>query len=156
MRIQSVSLLFASLAVAGCATTSKTEVLPSYTLDNGQRLQDVVTVASEEEGAAPVITVVKTFDVSHSDTVLVSHDSASQPGMGVVVAGALAGSVPTAAAIVGAAAIEDDDGDSTSIRLKNRNQNSSTNNNTNANDNDNENTNVNDNDNTNVNLNFVP
>ena len=46
--------------VTGCARSS-TQVLEPYTLADGRAYQDVVTVAADERGAAPVVTHVKTF-----------------------------------------------------------------------------------------------
>jgi hypothetical protein len=100
-----LTLAVAGVTVAGC-TTSRTHLLPSYVLDNGQRLQDVVTVAGDSTGDAPSLTVVKTYDVSSAgQTVLVSHDTASAPSVGTVIAGGIAGAIPHAAAAVGIAAI---------------------------------------------------
>jgi hypothetical protein len=100
-----LAVMGVAVAVAGC-TTSRTHLLPSYVLDNGQRLQDVVTVAGDSTGDAPSLTVVKTYDVSSAgQTVLVSHDTASAPSVGTVIAGGVAGAIPHAAAAVGIAAI---------------------------------------------------
>jgi hypothetical protein len=105
MWTKALTLAVAGVTVAGC-TTSRTHLLPSYVLDNGQRLQDVVTVAGDSTGDAPSLTVVKTYDVSSAgQTVLVSHDTASAPSVGTVIAGGIAGAIPHAAAAVGIAAI---------------------------------------------------
>ncbi len=98
-------LLLSMPLLAGC-TTSQTDVLAPYTLANGQYLQDVVTIGTDKKGAAPIVTVVNTYDINKTGRAeLVSHDAASSPGLATVIAGGLAGSIPNAIGTVGAAAL---------------------------------------------------
>jgi hypothetical protein len=101
--------LFLSMPLLAACTTSQTDVLAPYTLANGQYMQDVVTVATDKKGAAPIVTVVNTYDVSRQRAELVSHDAASSPGLATVIAGGLAGSIPNAVATVAAAALREPD-----------------------------------------------
>ena len=104
-------LLLSMSLLAGC-TTSQTDVLAPYTLANGQYLQDVVTIATDERGGAPIVTVVNTYDINEPNRArLLSHDAAFSPGLATVIAGGLAGSIPNAIATVGAAAVHKPDRD---------------------------------------------
>jgi hypothetical protein len=107
-KMRPLPLLLSMPLLAAC-TTSQTDVLAPYTLANGQFMQDVVTVATDEKGAAPIVTVVNTYDVSRPRAELVSHDAASSPGLATVIAGGLAGSIPNAVATVAAAALREPD-----------------------------------------------
>lgn len=106
--MRSLSVLLTMPLLAAC-TTSQTDVLAPYTLANGQYMQDVVTVATDKSGGAPIVTVVNTYDVSARKAALISHDAASSPGLATVIAGGLAGSIPNALATVGAAALQEND-----------------------------------------------
>ena len=104
-KMKRLPLLLSIPLLAGC-TTSQTDVLAPYTLANGQYMQDVVTIGTDKKGAAPIVTVVNTYDVTVPKRAeLVSHDAASSPGLATVIAGGLAGSIPNAIATVGAAAL---------------------------------------------------
>jgi hypothetical protein len=105
--------LVAPLALAACAQ-SNTQVLPPYQLANGQVLQDVVSVAADPSGGAPVITALTTYDVDAGGrTQVVTHAQSSAPGTGQALAsGAGRVAAGVTAAVVTAAVIEeiDDDG----------------------------------------------
>jgi len=81
-----------ALAVVGCAT-SGTQVLPEYQLADGTRMQDVVTIASDESGTAPVVTHTKTFKFGRQGPEMVAQASGSTPGMTSVVVGSVVGGV---------------------------------------------------------------
>lgn len=101
----------AAVLLGACAST-ETRVLPPYELANGRMLQDVVTVAADPAGGAPVITSLTTYDVNATDrTVVVARESSSAPGAGLMLAAGLGSAAATSAAILGAAAILDDDDD---------------------------------------------
>ena len=107
---RAVVVLTYGLAAAGCAETA-TRVLPPYQLANGRVLQDVVTVAADPSGGAPVVTSLTTFDVSRGGaTRVVSQASASAPGTGLMVAKGLGSGASTLTAVLVADAI-DDEGD---------------------------------------------
>ena len=103
--------LAAVLLLSGCAST-QTRVLPAYALANGRVHQDVVTVAADGSGGAPVITSLTTYDVSsRRQSVVIARESASAPGVGLAMASGLGGAVISSAAVLGAALILDEDGD---------------------------------------------
>lgn len=96
------------MVLTACAETGTT-TLPTYRLANGRVLQDVATVATDEAGGAPVLTVITTYDVSDpGKTVVIARESASAPGVGLALASGLGGAAVTSAAILGAAVILDD------------------------------------------------
>lgn len=98
----------ALVLVTGCAET-KTTALPAYQLANGRVLQDVVTVAADGAGGAPVLTALTTYDVSDpGQTVVIARESASAPGVGTAMASGLGGAALTSAAILGSAVILDE------------------------------------------------
>ena len=85
--------LAAVLLLSGCADT-QTRVLPAYALANGRVHQDVVTVAADGSGGAPVITSLTTYDVSsRRQSVVIARESASAPGVGLAMASGLGGAV---------------------------------------------------------------
>lgn len=98
----------ALLLATACAETATT-ALPAYQLANGRLLQDVVTVAADPSGGAPVLTALTTYDVSDpGQTVVIARESASSPGVGSAMASGLGGAALTSAAILGSAVILDD------------------------------------------------
>lgn len=100
--------LAAVVLLFGCAI-SQTRVLPPYALANGRVLQDVITVAADGSGRAPVITALTTYDVSKPRrAVVIARESAFAPGVGLEMASGLGSAAVTSAAILGAAAIVDD------------------------------------------------
>lgn len=97
----------ALVLVTACAETATTP-LPAYRLANGRILQDVVTVAADPSGGAPVLTALTTYDVSDPGaTVVIARESASAPGVGSAMASGLGGAALTSAAILGSAVILD-------------------------------------------------
>ena len=92
------------VATVGCAQ-SQTTVLPSYQLDNGRRLQDVVSVAADPSGGAPSVTALTTYDISGHTTHVVARNAGSSPGVGVAVASGLGAAAGGALAGVATAAI---------------------------------------------------
>jgi hypothetical protein len=103
------------LALSACAETATT-ALPAYTLANGRTVQDVVTVATDGSGGAPVLTTLTTYDVSDpGETIVVARESASAPGLGLALASGFGGAAVKAAAILGAAAILDEDGEGDTV-----------------------------------------
>lgn len=97
----SCGLAAALLALSGCTKSSSTPGSP-YELANGRVMQDVVTVAADPSGGAPVVTSVTTYDVSERGrTTVIGSASGSGPGLAQAVVGAAVSSV----GLVGAAAI---------------------------------------------------
>ncbi|MCZ4260607.1 hypothetical protein O4G76_07100 [Limimaricola sp. G21655-S1] len=111
-----IATAVAFVLVTGCAETITT-TLPAYQLANGRVLQDVVTVAADRSGGAPVLTAMTTYDVSDlGRTVVIARETASSPGIGTAMASGLGGAALTSAAILGSAAIlEDGDGGDTVV-----------------------------------------
>lgn len=104
-------LIPAAFALGACAE-SGTKVMPPYQLANGQVLQDVVTVAADPTGGAPVVTAASTYDVSHPGrTRMIARDSASAPGTGQILAGSMGRAVATTATAVVLADALDGPGD---------------------------------------------
>ncbi|PHP28655.1 hypothetical protein [Limimaricola cinnabarinus] len=98
----------ALVLMTGCAEM-RTTALPAYQLANGRVLQDVVTVAADGSGGAPVLTALTTYDVSDpGQTVVIARESASSPGVGTAMASGLGGAALTSAAILGSAVILDE------------------------------------------------
>lgn len=98
------------VALAACAET-RTTALPAYQLANGRVLQDVVTVAADQSGGAPVLTALTTYDVSDPGrTIVIARESASAPGAGLGMASGFGSAAITSAAILGSAAILDETG----------------------------------------------
>ena len=99
---------------ASCAETTTT-ALPAYQLANGRIVQDVVTVAADGSGGAPVITALTTYDVSEPGTTLViARESASAPGVGLLLASTGAAAV-TSAAVLGTALLLDEEDESATV-----------------------------------------
>ncbi|WP_143042386.1 hypothetical protein [Citreimonas salinaria] len=95
-----------ALPLLGACAESATTVLAPYQLANGRVLQDVVSVASDASGGAPVLTSLTTYDVSHAaGTVVIARESASAPGVGLAMADGLGSAAMTSAAILSASAI---------------------------------------------------
>lgn|GEM_PF-5077536 len=90
MKFRSIGLVMVAAALAACAT-SGTQVLPTYTLADGTQLQDVVTIAADKTGSAPVVTHTKTFKLGRNGPEIVAQASGSAPGMTSVVIGAAVG-----------------------------------------------------------------
>ncbi|WP_147115148.1 hypothetical protein [Tateyamaria sp. syn59] len=104
-RILKVSTGASLVMVTACAETGTT-ALPAYQLANGRVLQDVVTVAGNQSGGAPVLTALTTYDVSEPGrTVVIARESASTPGVGTAMASGLGAAALTSAAILGSAVI---------------------------------------------------
>lgn len=102
--------LVAAFGLSACAA-SNTQVLPAYQLANGQVLQDVVTIAADPSGGAPVITSVATYDLnSRAGARAVASASASGPGVGQTLAGAGGRIVGGVATIAAAEALSDGGG----------------------------------------------
>lgn len=100
--------LVAPALLAACAE-SGSRVLPPYQLANGQVLQDVVSVASDASGGAPVITALTTYDVNaRGRTRVIARAQASAPGTGQIIAATAGRAVTTTAATVATAAILDE------------------------------------------------
>ncbi|EKE43274.1 hypothetical protein OCGS_2611 [Oceaniovalibus guishaninsula JLT2003] len=104
-------LASAAMLLGACAETGTT-VLPPYQLANGRMLQDVVSVASDPSGGAPVITSLTTFDVGASEGVrVIARDTASSPGVGQSLAKGLGSAAISTAAIVVAAEVANNNDD---------------------------------------------
>ncbi len=106
---KAIIMLCMGTTLAGCAT-SGTRVLPSYTLENGARLQDVVTTAGDPNGAAPTVVAVTTYDITTPGVVaMVARDQATGKALGPAIATAVAGGVALGVPLIAAAAIRDAD-----------------------------------------------
>jgi hypothetical protein len=105
--------LWAALALvtlSACAAPG-TQVLPPYQLANGQTMQDVVTVAADPSGGAPVITALTTYDVGRRGTTrVIARESASAPGPGQLIAAGAGQAVIAGATVLAVDAITDGDG----------------------------------------------
>ena len=101
MRATAPLSLAGLMALTACAQSGSTIGDP-YQLANGRVMQDVVTVAADPSGGAPVVTAVTTYDVSETGrTTVIGRNSGSGPGL----AQSITGAAVTAAGIVGAAAV---------------------------------------------------
>lgn len=104
---RSVPVIAMAFLLGACAQ-SATTVLPTYTLANGQVLQDVVTTAADPSGGAPVMTALTTYDVTvQGQTAMIGRESASSLGPGLILAGAFG-----SAAVIAAVDALDDNGGS--------------------------------------------
>ena len=93
--------------MAGCATPG-TQVMPAYELHNGAVFQDVVMVATDRRGTAPVITTLTTYDVSEDrNAVVVSREFAQGAGGMTSLMQGFGLAMPVAAGAAIAAALDD-------------------------------------------------
>ena len=154
---------------AGCAKPS-TLVLEPYALADGKMYQDVVTIAADETGTAPVVTHSKTFELRTgykggrgTSSEPVATASGSSPGLVSTLSSAAVSSVIPAATGAAIAAsgwarsrttISNSNSSNANASNSNENNNNgnATNSNTTNNVNNNTNNNVNNNTNNNTNL----
>lgn len=150
-----MSKVLIPLAVAvGCSACAQpgTRVLEPYALADGKMFQDVVTIGADENGSAPVVTHVKTFELRTGykggarPTSPVASASGSGPGLTTTVAGAATSAGISAATSLGIAA-----SGWNRTTISNNVDNSNSNSNSNANINTNTNSNSNSNNNANIN-----